>query len=290
MSSLDDVDAILGELLSGSDNKEVKKDDTEEPILEGTFQSLSSLGGYLGVYQDLANPTKAELIEALYAREVRNAADEWVYDFVQVDEDLTRGFIRSKSGDWIEHQISDTSTTTVSGKYGDLTKLASFFGLYDKYGLDRPSADKLKHALATFGVEDSQTAPNQYTVSLESDDGEEYLIGVQLDDITTAYPVDSNGNRIGNEEYTKELLPRLRERLESGQLSDLKDAEQFAPPLPDEVKNLLENETVSQNYQLIMHRLAEQAAGDDVPKVIRKKKLAEARFITEVLSGQRTWE
>lgn len=54
--------------------------------------------------------------------------------------------------------------------------------------------------------------------------------------------------------------------------------------------DFLENELVAENYQLIMHRLAEQAAGDDVSDTVRAQKLAEARFITEMLTGERTWE
>jgi hypothetical protein len=39
-----------------------------------------------------------------------------------------------------------------------------------------------------------------------------------------------------------------------------------------------------------MHRLAEQAARDGASSEVRARKLAEARFVTEVLSGKRTWE
>lgn len=289
MRAPDEMSSIVEEVLSEPAHDD-KPTDADEPRLAGTFQVLSSLGGYLGLYRELSNPTKSELIEALYERGVRTAAGEWVYDFVQIEGETTQGLIRSKDGEWLEHEVEKRQQNRVSGTYGDLTKLASFLSLYDRYGLDRPSADKLRHALAVFGVENSQTAPDQYVVSLETGEGEEYLIGIDVGEVTTAFPVDSRGNRIGEEEYTKELLPRLRDRIERGDLSGMADVEQFAPPLPDEVENLLDDETVAENYQLMMHRLAEQAAGDNVPTAIRKKRLAEARFITEVLSGQRTWE
>lgn len=72
--------------------------------------------------------------------------------------------------------------------------------------------------------------------------------------------------------------------------SDFEGPHSFAEPLPDQVENLLENDTVAEAYQVMMHRLAEQAAGKNVPHSIRERRLAEARFITEVLTGERTWE
>jgi hypothetical protein len=108
--------------------------------------------------------------------------------------------------------------------------------------------------------------------------------------VTVAYPVDSAGNRIGDNEYTREPLPKLLSKLKAGDVGGTVLVEPFTPPVPERVENLLDNEQVAENYQLMMHRLAEQAAGESVFDAARKQRLAEARFITEVLSGERTWE
>lgn len=286
MSSFDDIDSELDELLPESDDGEI----ASNRELDGKFQDLSSLGGLLGVYEELTNPSKADLIEALHERGVRNPAEDSVYDFLQVDGETTKGFIRSKSGDWMEQDVDEFPEHDISGNYSEFTKLASFLGIYDKYGLDRPSANELRQALVNYGVQDGPEGSNQYLAPLEADDGTEHLVGIETGEVTVAYRVDSEGYRVGEEEYTRDLLPKLADRL--GETSDTAsgDIEEFAPPLPDEVDNLLENEQVAENYQLIMHRLAEQAAGDDVSEAVKARKIAEARFITEVLTGERTWE
>lgn len=285
MSSFDDIDSVLDELLPQGSTSET--DGSSK--LEGKFQALSSLGGYLGVYKTLTNPGKDELLSALYDLGVRNAADESVFDFLQVDGDTTKGYIRSKNGEWIEQDIDEYPDGNLAGNYGELAKLASFLGLYETYGLDGPSGEKLRQALVNYGVENVPEAPNKYLAPLQDDDGTEHLIGIETGAVTTAYPVDADGNRIGDDEYTRDLLPKLSKRLASTSSND-GDIDQFVSQLPDDVENLLENEQVAENYQLMMHRLAAQAAGDGVTDSIRSKKLAEARFITEVLSGERTWE
>lgn len=288
MSSFDEFDSTIEEVLHESQDPRVGSEtDTK---LEGKFQALSSLASHLGLYSTLTNPGKEDLISALYECGVRNAPEESVFDFLQVDAEATKGFIRSKNGEWIEQYVAEIPDRQLTGGYGEYAKLASFFRLYEKYGLDRPSADKLRNALVNFGVRDGPGGPNSYLAPVEDDDGIEHLVGVTTGKVTTAYPVDANGQRIGDSEYTSDLLPNLVERLEGdSQADDSEKAKPFAPPLPDNVENLLENEVVAENYQLIMHRLAEQAAGDDVSDVTRAKKLAEARFVTEVLTGERTW-
>lgn len=288
MSSFDEIDSTIDELLPETETSD--KNTSDGSNLGGKFQALSSLAGHLGLYAELTNPSKEELISALYDRGIRNAAEDSVFDFLQVDDDSTKGFIRSKSGDWIEQAIDEFPTGNLAGDYREFTKVASFLGLYERYGLDGPSANKLREALVNFGVEAIPDKPNTYLASIEDGSGTTHLIGIQTGEVTTGYPVDSNGNRIGDDEYTRELLPKLVDRLENSKGDIQESPEQFAPPLPDEIDNLLENEHVAENYQLIMHRLAEQAAGENIPDAIRSKKLAEARFITEVLSGDRTWE
>jgi hypothetical protein len=59
MSSPDDVDSILDDLLPKSER-------AESIDFEGKFQVVSSLGGHLGVYEELTNPNKAKLLKALY--------------------------------------------------------------------------------------------------------------------------------------------------------------------------------------------------------------------------------
>ena len=286
MSSFDDIDSELDELLPESDEAGTSSDTK----LEGKFQDLSSLGGLLGVYDDLTNPSKEDLIDALVERGVRSPAEDSVYDFLQVDGETTTGFIRSKSGDWMEQDVDEFPERDISGNYPDFTKLASFLGIYEKYGLDRPSANELRQALINYGVRDAPGGSNQYLAPLETDSGIEHLVGIEIGEVTVAYRVDSEGYRVGDEEYTRDLLPKLAARLEDESTADSESIYGFAPPLPDDVDNLLENEQVAENYQLIMHRLSEQAAGENVSQEVRKKKLAEARFITEVLTGERTWE
>ncbi|MBV0926222.1 hypothetical protein KTS45_18605 [Halomicroarcula limicola] len=285
MTSFDDINQELNDLLPQSQTRE------KEPDLEGQFQALSSLGGHLGVYRDLTNPSKDELLSALYDLNVRNADSESVFDFLQVDGETTKGFIRSKTGEWIEQEIAEDPTADISGTYGELAKVASFLGLYEKYGLDGPSKEKLQHALVNYGVEAVADEPNKYIAPLQGEDGTDHLIGIETGNVTTGYPIDSNGQRIGDDEYTRDLLPKLAKRLGDGSHETSGgDIKQFVANLPDNVENLLDNERVAQNYQYMMHRLAEQAAGDDISDAIRTKKLEEARFITEVLSGERTWE
>lgn len=286
MSLPEDIDSKLNELLPDAED-----DETGDMKLRGTFQLLSSLGGHLGLYEDLTNPSKQELVTALYEQGVRNANEESVYDFLRVDDDSTTGYLRSKNGTWIEHDIDDMPDWELFGEYGDLAKTASFLGLYERYGLEAPSANKLRHGLLIYGVRDGPEDGPRYLAPLEDEQGAEHLIGIGIGEVTTGYPVDSAGYRVGDNEYTRDLLPKLAARLaadtpeESGSTP-----EPFAPKLPDEVSNLLDNEVVAENYQLIMHRLAEQATGPDVSAVARSRKLAEARFVTEVLTGERTWE
>lgn len=287
MSSFDDIDSELDDLLPQDDNTGNEANDA----LTGKFQMLSSLGGYLGAYQDLNNPGKEDLLDALAGLGIRNAAEDSVYDFLQVNEETTKGFIRSKSGDWIEQEVAEYPDQTLSGDYSTYTKLASFLGLYERYGLDGPNGTKLRNALTNFGVRNGPDEPNRYLAPLEGEDGTERLIGIETGEVTIGYPVDEDGQRVGNDEYTRDLLPSLRERLENGNDTDENvEAEEFVLSLPDDVDNLLKDEHVAENYQLIMHRLAAAAAGEDVADSVRSKKLAEARFITEVLSGERTWE
>lgn len=285
MSSFDEIDSTLDELLP----QDSKSDEGCGSKLEGKFQALSSLGGYLGVYSDLTNPGKSDLISALYKLGVRNAANESVFDFLQVNGNTTNGLIRSKSGDWLEQEIDEFPDGNLAGNYGELAKLASFLGLYEMYGLDRPSAQKLRQALVNYGVQDVPDVPNKYLAPLKADDDTENLIGIETGDVTTAYPVDTDGHRIGDDEYTRDLLPKLSKRLADATENE-GDINEFVSQLPDDVENLLGNEQVAKNYQLIMHRLAEQAAGEGMSESVRSKKLAEARFITEVLSGAQTWE
>lgn len=285
MSSPDDIDSALDELLPQDSAAET--DGSSK--LEGKFQVVSSLAGYLGVYKNLTNPGKDELLSALYDLGIRNAADESVFDFLQVDGETTKGYIRSKNGEWIEQNIDEFPDGGLAGDYGGLAKLASFLGLYEMYGLDGPSGEKLRQALVNYGVENVPEAPNKYLAPLQDTDGREHLIGIEIGAVTTAYPVDADGNRTGDDEYTRDLLPKLSKRLASTSNYD-GDIDEFVSQLPDDVENLLENEQVAENYQLMMHRLAAQAADDGVTDSIRSKKLAEARFITEVLSGERTWE
>jgi len=286
MNSFEEINSELDELLPASDDA----DTAPESELEGKFQDLSSLGGYLGAYEDLTNPSKAELVEALAERGVRNATEDLVYDFLQVGGETTKGFIRSKNGDWMEQDVDEYPDHDISGNYHVLTKLASFLSLYEMYGLDRPGANKLRQALVNYGVQDAPSGENRYLAPFESDKGTEHLIGIESGDVTVAYRVNSEGYRVGDDEYTRDLLPKLAERLDNDSDTSTGDVEDFAPPLPDEVENLLENEQVAENYQLIMQRLAENAAGNGVSDTVRAKKLAEARFITEVLTGERTWE
>ncbi|GAA1345425.1 hypothetical protein GCM10009647_090030 [Streptomyces sanglieri] len=286
MSSFDDIDSEIQELLPASDDS----DTGSESELEGKYQDLSSLGGYLGVYEDLTNPSKADLVEALTKRGVRSAPEDSIYDFLQVNDETTEGFIRSKSGDWIQQAVDKSSNHYISGSYSEFTKLASFLKLYERYGLDRPSENKLRQALINYNVQDAPDGENRYLAPLEIDKGSTHTIGIETGEVTVAYRVNSEGYRIGDEEYTRDLLPKLAKRLEDNGDDNTGGVDDFGPPLPDEVENLLENEQVAENYQLIMHRLAEQAAGDEVPDSVRAKKLAEARFITEVLTGERTWK
>lgn len=283
VSSPDDVDSILDDLLPKSER-------SDSVALEGKFQMLSSLGSYLGVYQELKNPNKAELVEALYEQGVRDASENWVYDFLRIEGEDTTGLIRSKDGEWLEQEFTEFPEGKFTKTYGELTKLAGFFDLYDQYGLSKPSSDELRHAFACFGIEEDPDEPNTYLATLTGEDGTEYPIGVHLDEVTVAYPVDSAGNRIGDNEYTRELLPKLLSKFEAGDIGGTESVEPFAPPLPEQVEDLLDNEQVAENYQLMMHRLAEQAAGESVSDAARERKLSEARFITEVLSGERTWE
>ena len=285
MSSPNDIDSALDELLPQDSTAEAG----EQSKLEGKFQIVSSLAGYLGVYKKLTNPGKEELLSALYDLGIRNAAGESVFDFLQVDSETTKGYIRSKNGEWIEQNIDEFPDRDLAGDYGVLAKLASFLGLYEMYGLDGPSGEKLRQALVNYGVSNVPEAPNKYLAPLEDTDGTEHLIGIETGAVTTAYPVDADGNRIGDDEYTRDLLPNLSKRLASSTHHDV-DVDQFISQLPDDIENLLENEQVAENYQLIMHRLAAQAAAEGATESIRSKKLAEARFITEVLSGERTWE
>lgn len=279
------INSEIEELLPQTQSTE---GDHESRELSGKFQELSSLGGHLGLYQELTNPSKEELLSALQNIGVRSASEEGVYDFLQVKEDVTIGFIRSKSGDWIEQDVSEYPDRDLRGGYTEYTRLASFFELYDRYGLDRPSANQLREAVVNFGVRDHPDEDDTYIATIEDSNGEEHRVGVEVGEVTVAYPIDTQGHRIGDDEYTRELLPKLIERLgEESESQD--DVEDIVPPLPDQVENLLENESVAENYQLIMHRLAEQASGD-VSEKTRRQKLAEARFITEVLSGERTWE
>lgn len=285
MSSPNDIDPALDELLPQDSAAETG----EQSKLEGKFQIVSSLAGYLGLYKNLTNPGKEELLSALYDLGIRNAAGESVFDFLQVDGETTKGYIRSKNGEWIEQNIDEFPDGDLAGDYGVLAKLASFLGLYEMYGLDGPSGEKLRQALVNYGVVDVPETSNKYLAPLEDTDGEEHLIGIETGAVTTAYPVDADGNRIGDDEYTRDLLPNLSKRLASSTHHD-GDMDEFVSQLPDDLENLLENEQVAENYQLIMHRLAAQAAAEGVTESIRSKKLAEARFITEVLSGERTWE
>ena len=289
MNSPNKIDSALDNLLPESSTEQGQN--SPENDLGGKFQELSSLGGYLGVYETLTNPSKEDLISALSELGVRNSAEDSVYDFLLFSDETTKGFIRSKNGDWSEQKISDFSSRSLQGGYPEYTKLASFLGLYDKYGLDRPTANKLKQALTNYGVQDTPKKSEVYLAPLEGESGTVHTIGISIGEVTTAYPVDSDGERIGDDEYTHDLLPKLSKRLESGsQTDDNADIEQFVASLPNDTENLLENSKVAENYQLIMHRIADQAARDGVSNSTRQKKLAEARFITEVLSGERTWE
>lgn len=281
MAPLTNIDSALKELLPDSD------DGSDDAQLTGKFQTLSSMGGYLGVYESLTNPNKEELINALTDLGVKNAAENSAYTFLQVDGETTKGFIRSKDGTWREQDVSEYPTHDLEGDYHTYSKLASFLGLYDRYGLDKPNATKLRQVLVNFGVREGPDGPDMYLAPVEDSDGEEHLIGISLGEVTTAFPVDGDGHRIGDDEYTRDLLPKLVKRLANGGGNDV---ESFVPELPEEVSNLLENDVVAENYQLIMHRLAEQAAGDDVSAPTRQRKLAEARFITEVLTGEKTWD
>jgi hypothetical protein len=288
MSDIDDIDSELEEILPESETAHGTTSGTTE--LEGKFQMLASLAGYLGVYNDLTNPGKDDLLAALTELGVQNSGDDLVYDFLQIHDDVRKGFIRSKRGEWIERDLRDVPTTDLSADFSEYARLASFLRLYERYGLDNPSGNKLRHALIVFGVEHAPEGLQTYLAPIEDGDGTVHVVGIETGDVTTAYPVDANGYRIGDDAYTRDLLPRLLDRLASGSEDGQAEVEEFVPPLPQDIDNLLDNEVVAENYQTMMHRLADQAAGENVSDTIRSKKLAQARFITEVLSGERTWE
>jgi hypothetical protein len=288
MRSFDDIDSTLDELIPQDQETETSTGD--KPKLEGTFQILSSLGGYLELYEELTHPGKDKLVDALYERGIRNVSESSVYDFISVGSDQAVGYIRAKDGTWSEHTVTEDPEGQVTGTFQEVSKLASFLDLYERYGFDRPGAKKLREALIHYGVDEVSGESNTYVAPLEGIDGEEYRIGIETGEPTTAYRIDEFGNRIGSEAYTEELLPKLAEDLtEDSESTTSEEVEPFAPPLPEDVENLLEIEEVAENYQVIMHRLAEQAS-NDVSSETRSQKLAEARFITEVLTGQRTWE
>lgn len=285
MTMPEDLDSTIEELLP---EQEAAAAGDDAGDIVGTFQVLASLGGYLGVYEELSSPSKEELVAALAAKGVKTAPADSVYDFVLVGEEATRGLIRSKDGSWIDQDVEAAPDGEVSGGYGVYTKLASFLGLYDRYGLDRPSAHQLREALINYGVRDGPDEGADYIAPVQGADGEEYLVGISTGQVTTAFPIDDAGHHVGSEEYTRDLFPKLVDRLEEE--AEFTGSESFAPELPEEVGNLLEDEAVAEAYQVMMHRLAEQAAGENVPAAIRERRLAEARFITEVLTGERSWD
>lgn len=287
MSSKDDIDSALKEILPT--DRESSQGAAEAQV-DGKFQTLSSLAAHLGLYADLKNPSKTELVQALSERNVQNAAEEAVYDFLLINNKQSKGFIRSKDGSWIEQDIDEHPDTDLKGGYATFSRLASFFNLYERYGLTQPSENALKQALINYGVENHPQNKDSYLAQLETPEGTVREIGVIPGEVTTAHPLDEERNRIGDVEYTRELLPRLAERLDNEEVASDDLNGQFIPPLPEEIHNLLADEHVAKNYQLIIHRIAEQAAGDGVSTATRKKKLAEARFVTEVLTGERTWQ
>lgn len=288
MDSHEDINSAIDELLPEGEGT---GEEADGQALTGKFQTLSSLGGHLGVYQSLSTPSKDELVAALSDMNVQNATEDSVYDFLQVTEETTKGFIRSSDGTWLEQDVSEHPDRELQGTYWDFVRLASFLGVRDLYGLNTPDTRELHEALVNFGVEADPNDPDRYLAPFEDEAGDEHRISIAPGEVTTAYPVTSSGTRIGDNEYSKELLPNLAQKLAEEPAADAdEELESFAPPLPDEVENLLSDETVSENYQLIMHRLAEQAARDGASSEVRARKLAEARFVTEVLSGKRTWE
>lgn len=284
MTAPEDLDSTIDELLPEKEESAPEGDGE----LRGRFQTLSSLGGYLGVYEELSTPSKDELVAKLAELGVKTAPEDSVYDFVKVGEETTRGYIRSKDGSWIDQDVAAAPTGELSGGYAVYSKLASFLGIYDRYGLDRPSEHQLREALINYGVEDGPEHGPEYLAPLYGSDGDEFVVGISTGEVTTAYPIDEGGYQAGSVEYTRDLLPKLVSRLEDE--SDSEASASFAEPLPDDVDNLLEDEAVADAYQVMMHRIAEQAAGENVPEIIRERRLAEARFITEVLTGTRTWD
>lgn len=190
MADVEGFDSRIEDIL-----RDIKRDTDKKGESEviGTFQELSSLGGYLGLYEQLSTPSKDELIEALESLGVRTADEESVYDFVLIREGSARGFIRSKDGSWIDQDVTEVPDGYVSGGYSEYSKLASFLGIYDRYGLEQPTAHQLRQALGNYGVQDGPSDGPDYLTPLYGTDGEEYMVGVNTGDVTTAFPIDDAG-------------------------------------------------------------------------------------------------
>lgn len=253
-------------------------------------------------FEDVAEAMEERFGESYSTTSVGNAMDRFLSD-EETDQlkDLAREARRTDPSDEKAAEATqetpesettqDTSESTeaddepIDGSYQDMTSLASHIGAWSHYNLDSPNIHEVADALENYGVRMPEVdADHDYelhrggtvTKLTRQDDGEWTENGAA----TTTTP----------EEY-EEAKDSLAEKVakEAQEATDKTEAQVNIPSEADLV-DLLGNENVAQNYRAMILKLAGQATGEGVSEETRTRKLEMARFITEGLSGDRTWE
>lgn len=195
-----------------------------------------------------------------------------------------------------EPETEDEVIESLEGTYQDLTSLASHTGAFDHYNLETPTKAETVEALEKYGVRmppvgadyDYELHRGGATVHLtRQEDGSWKENGQATTSVAESAAQEADEDE-AEDEYdieldTDELAEQAREATQDQEVA-------LNIPDHDDLTNLLGNEDVAQNYRAMMLKLAGQATGEGVSESTRRRKLAMARFITEGLSGDRTWE